>query len=1021
MWSDSESDMSRYLWIAALAVAVAVLVILGLARDMYNHDPADSSAGAESDVDDSSTQTHNGDQHGDSLEYEGSVTAVNPKWLSGTGNTLKFRICGQVFDDSDQPAIDVQLNAYLELTWGRRETLPIEIDGSEFVLSVPVATADWIRLHIVGTMRDGQLVVHRTIPARAVRQTAIDGLRLMLAAPERLVAVTVQDDGTPVADAHVSVATETGLTLTGKTDSHGSVVFSLMKGYRLRQVTAWTDDYRIGGQSFNVSSHPTALSDAQVVELHVCRPQKIRILDAADQLPLADLDFVLMVRSHDHQHLGKMPHSFLKTDDNGEAVFRWFPDWEQFGTQVGVFESDWFDAMNNTTDGDTIVIRLHRPRHRNRPQVVGRVTSSSGHVAGLRVNISSIPKAMKHHTFSTSVRSVFTDANGQFAASYTPGTTYCIDIDDDRLVSDTIDLIPVETSTEKINAPVIEVFRGSKVEISTTSGATERPISYQRVNLRVPHEYSWRENGATKHATLGCSWSVFTDAKGTATTFARAGKQVQGSVFLPGWQPRRSAEVSSVGVTRLKFHRPETPERKISGRLVLPAGAIADLRGAVVRIQSIGSETPEQHSVLATSDGTFEVELRASHIDVYASTRPPEWAAAAILDVSSSQSVSLKLEQTGTLHGQLLGMNDVPVVRHPVQASLGVSGAQRDRTPDDPFGQVSQAVTDAKGNYSLKGLPYHRLLTVSTPIVDSPGKGRHSVRVYLTPGESRPKSVVRLPALSQQPRPLSTRFSETLRDCRLGHFHGLVILYCPDSETKSFVHEVLLNDVKTKEALSFLPVTAEICDESPASEAADFVREMKWPFPENRHIVLCAIHPDGVLLGQINLDTSRPDSAGQAQTFLRQNAPQTRDARQAWDKAFVDARKSGRRVWARVCGRHCGPCFRLARWMDANTDVLEQDYVMMHVDAARDLHGTDIAKTIRGGKETGIPFYAIFDADRKLLIDSMSPIGNAGYPRTFEACQHLRAMLEQTRVHLSAQDVEALINKLDTDRAIGVP
>jgi hypothetical protein len=129
-------------------------------------------------------------------------------------------------------------------------------------------------------------------------------------------------------------------------------------------------------------------------------------------------------------------------------------------------------------------------------------------------------------------------------------------------------------------------------------------------------------------------------------------------------------------------------------------------------------------------------------------------------------------------------------------------------------------------------------------------------------------------------------------------------------------------------------------------------------------------------------------------------------------EALAEAKRSNRRVWARVSGRYCGPCFKLARWLDDQHELLEKDYVMVKIDDVHDQNGTNVAQRVTLGKQDGIPFFAIFDWNGDWLIDSEGPLGNIGCPSGAEGKKHLRNMLSKTRRNLSDTEIEQLVESV---------
>ncbi len=127
----------------------------------------------------------------------------------------------------------------------------------------------------------------------------------------------------------------------------------------------------------------------------------------------------------------------------------------------------------------------------------------------------------------------------------------------------------------------------------------------------------------------------------------------------------------------------------------------------------------------------------------------------------------------------------------------------------------------------------------------------------------------------------------------------------------------------------------------------------------------------------------------------------------------MDAKSTNRRVWAIEGGRHCDPCFRLARWIDDRQELLNQDHIFVKVNAYLDVHGEDVAKRIRQDEYAGIPFHAIFDTGEKMRINRDGPIGNIGHPSDYDGKKHLRKMLETTCQRLVPGQIDVLVKSLD--------
>jgi hypothetical protein len=483
------------------------------------------------------------------------IRAEKPVWLEGgTGKDLRIKLSGDIVDETGAPAHDCKLTVTAK-TQFTTTNLPVVIRGNLFQVWVPVGDPRWLNVHFNAASADGRRVACETISSFQLREAAVGGVALTIKPPERSVAVTVVGEGRAVHDAFV-VADVGGPLFTTKTDGTGVASFSLLNRVKLSQLTAWTDDFKIGGYAFNRNPPRDPAGNEYTIELDTCHPQVIRIINDENKLPVRDLDFVLTVGTGppNYQFPGPTPGCEMRTNERGEAVYRWFPDWKTHGhSYVEIRDPHWIKAASEETVNGAILVRVKKSRFDNRKRVVGQVASTQNNVAGLSVEMWSFQGEEKQHSDALFA---FTDENGRFAANYLPGSTYCICVNDARYVSNIIDLIPYDPVTDKTNAPSLTISEGQPVEVAVTSGPARSPVAYQLIQLGTPHDYSWRENGTARNGHGGRRWWITTDERGKAHTVALPEEKIQGSVYTPAWRSEASADVKTGGITRLEFHRP---------------------------------------------------------------------------------------------------------------------------------------------------------------------------------------------------------------------------------------------------------------------------------------------------------------------------------------------------------------------------------------------------------------------------------------------------------------------------------
>ena len=482
---------------------------------------------------------------------DGPIAIAKPDWLEGSGKELRIRIAGELRDERGDPLNDCRVRITLRTQHWQTKVLA-RVEQNRFRASIPVGEVGWYCLHVQAVSKDGRRMARADIPAFQLRQLAIDGLNLTLRPPERTVQVTVVENGKPVSKAHVAGEIG-GATFDAQTDDAGIVRFPFMNRDKLSQLTAWTDDFKIGGFSFHRMPPRDPSGKEFTIELERCRPQTIRLISDDDKMPVPGLDFVLTVGTGqpDFQFPGHTPECRMRTDDKGEAVYRWFPDWERHGSYIESLNPHWVKAESQETVGGTMVVRLKKSRLANRKRVVGRVDSTGSNVAGLSVEMWSFQGEEERH--SDALYAV-TDENGRFAGDFLPGATYCIFVNDARYVSNIIDLMPYDPATDETNSPALTLQEEKPVDVIVTSGPLNTPVPYQWISLQTPHPYDWLENGETRSGLGSRRWSVITDAEGRARTYALPGHTLQGSIYTHELRAEAKVDVREEGATKLEFH-----------------------------------------------------------------------------------------------------------------------------------------------------------------------------------------------------------------------------------------------------------------------------------------------------------------------------------------------------------------------------------------------------------------------------------------------------------------------------------
>ncbi|WP_146395982.1 thioredoxin family protein [Pseudobythopirellula maris] len=948
------------------------------------------------------------------LTLVGAVSAAvpgPPPWLRGSGDDLEIRLHGEVLTSDGASAERVEMTGGMNHR-GATEPIEFAVEGGRFEAWLPVNKSRPYSLWLMAESPSGALATQR-INGYQLRQDAIDGLRLTLAEPTREVAVRVIHDDAPVAGATVRVDLGYNITKTAESDAEGVARFPLLREHEIRAFTAWTENHLLGGYQFGRKPPRNPEADEHEVELFACRDLTLRFVDA-EGAPAEGVEFEFQVATPppNYNYLGLVEPSRMTTDAAGEAIFRWLPDWESHHYYPDVaLASGWVldgDASDAVQVAGAVVYRVKRAAERKR--VTGRVTTPEGVApGGFRACLKSFQGEQENrsdHLYT------YTDAQGVFSVDVLPGATYCAVVDDERWVGEFGVSVPYEPATGLTTEPVLSVVAGEEVEIVATRGPQRAPYANLGLILRQSHSYTRWENGEKRHGSGSRDWWLTTDASGKAVTHALPG-ELSVKVYQPLWRVDEDLRVRKGETARLELHRERDEMRGVTGALALAEGVEADLAGAKVSFGSLDGVYDYASTTTADADGVFTFETLGDAIGVFARTKDGRAAGSAVTDDPGAP-LSVTLQPTAPLQGRLLGKSDEPMAGHEVRAVVRVEG---DEDYDGWFvksfeGARYETITDDRGGFLFERLPTG--VEVSLSCDHLPGAEERTAylgKALLSAGEERPPATFRLERRPEAapPAPLAVRFAQRQRDARLSGYGMMVVACAQQDHLANFVRHNFVSSDKNENAARYMQQLVYL---DPAGEGAELLAERGWQAPEGNSVHAWALDEGGAVLGSITIDADDENARAATAAFVDAHAPPPADAEEKWRHAFDEAEATGRRVWARVSGRYCGPCFTMTRWLDDHRAVLEKDYVLLKIDRGLDTNGGEAAGRVTRGGQHGIPFHAIFGAGGELLVDSEGPLGNIGSPDGFEGKNHLREMLLATRVRITDEEIDRLIDSL---------
>ena len=257
--------------------------------------------------------------------------------------------------------------------------------------------------------------------------------------------------------------------------------------------------------------------------------------------------------------------------------------------------------------------------------------------------------------------------------------------------------------------------------------------------------------------------------------------------------------------------------------------------------------------------------------------------------------------------------------------------------------------------------------------------------------------------------PLAQRLAQATRNARLCEMQALVVLQGDTSQkVTDFVEAIALDTQPSIRAYVLLFV-----DDERIKSDTTTLKKLGWQLPQLGEVVLIALDGAAKQLGTERLFVADFNAATKLTTsLLNKHAPPVCDAQVRLVAAQEEAKRTGRKLWIIEGGPRCGPCFRLARWLEDQHALLEKDYVILKVMTGLDLHAEGVIKQLDRPQQGGIPWYAITESDCKVLTTSDSSLGNIGMPSSVESIGHLREMLKQTASRLTAEDLDHLAESL---------
>jgi len=149
-------------------------------------------------------------------------------------------------------------------------------------------------------------------------------------------------------------------------------------------------------------------------------------------------------------------------------------------------------------------------------------------------------------------------------------------------------------------------------------------------------------------------------------------------------------------------------------------------------------------------------------------------------------------------------------------------------------------------------------------------------------------------------------------------------------------------------------------------------------------------------------------------SFLRSKQAPPLKALELLAAAQAQALVEKKQVFLTFGAPWCGWCHKLEHWMATPLPkaLLAKDFVISKIDVDRTLGGAEL-KARQGGKEFGLPWFCILDADGKLRGVSLDAEGkNIGFPYQDGEIMAFATLLSNVAKNLSLEDIDKLQRSL---------
>ena len=229
------------------------------------------------------------------------------------------------------------------------------------------------------------------------------------------------------------------------------------------------------------------------------------------------------------------------------------------------------------------------------------------------------------------------------------------------------------------------------------------------------------------------------------------------------------------------------------------------------------------------------------------------------------------------------------------------------------------------------------------------------------------------------------------------------------------VHEAIHNDPDLPHLLTgYVGVPINVAD---AAAVQQFAQKIHASLPKDNAMLITVLDSDGALVTTIT--APRILEAGHIamakfKAILTEFFPGA-PAAEVFAQSLPALAAGGKLGWVEFRADWCGWCKKMEKFFQESeaAPILAKYYSVVTVDTEKNEGSEQLARRL-GSKDgiDGIPWFAVIDAQGKVLATSEGPKGNIGFPDTDAEVAHFFAVLHSTAKGITPGEIETLTKAL---------